>query len=235
MERRLRFHSGMLARGSGGRLLLTAWLAAFGCATGTGGAGGEAPLRCGPGTTEQDGYCVAWDPRGDDAPQDEATGGAASEQPEPAAGEQPAALDACGRCNTDDDCAERCAGTHCERVDGQRLCIGAASLGDAPAAAPGDDACADPCDLWAQCGCGVGQGCAVDGAGALRCAETGTARQGEPCAAERCAAGSTCLADDTCAAYCDDDHPCAAGFACILELQDWQGNLLATVCYGHAG
>jgi len=210
-------------------------LAGAGCAEGSGDAGGAGPLRCGPGTAEQDGFCVGVDD-GAGATEDRApapqAGQSQDEDPAAPADDPPAEADACGTCNTDGECADRCPGTHCVRIDGERRCVADEAPQDPVDPGGQDDVCADPCDLWAQCGCPAGQGCAVDGAGALGCVEAGTARQGESCAAEPCSPGHYCLADDTCAAYCDDDHPCPGDSACIVELQDWDGFPLATLCWG---
>jgi hypothetical protein len=235
----------MFARGAWSPGVLAVWLAGGGCAAGGDDPSGGGPLRCGPGTVEQDGFCVGaddgaggTDDRDEQAPNAPA-GGEGEADPPAGEGERPAEADSCGACNTDGECAERCPGTHCARVDGDRRCVAeeepVADLPQDPDPGGQDPACGDPCGLWAQCGCPVGQGCAVDGAGSLECVETGTARQGESCADTPCDAGYFCLADDSCAAYCDDDHPCPEGSACIVELQDWEGWPLATLCWGQSG
>lgn len=63
--------------------------------------------------------------------------------------------------------------------------------------------CASPCDLVAQCGCGIAETCDLDERGTSACVLAGNERPGRPCLSTReCARGLVC-ANQVCRAPCE--------------------------------
>jgi hypothetical protein len=91
---------------------------------------------------------------------------------------------------------------------------------------------ASPCKLTApQCGCAVGQECAISNY-ELTCQAAGTVGLGEGCIGmEQCAPGLLCVGNATaglCDQFCAVDADCAAtGGICALSLSDGMGGFIA--------
>jgi len=82
-----------------------------------------------------------------------------------------------------------------------------------------------PCGLKPNCGCPVGQKCTLDDAGGRTCLTAGSGTTGSTCMAdEECAAGYICLATNpsgttaACYAYCDTDADCPGDGAICFQL-----------------
>ncbi|HLU65757.1 MAG TPA: hypothetical protein VKZ63_05750 [Kofleriaceae bacterium] len=100
-----------------------------------------------------------------------------------------------------------------------------AGVGQGGPDAGAEDTCpADPCDLYSQCGCEVGQACDLDrsalATGGTECRDVIVGGQSlANCTAdEHCAAGYGCFGSPgQCRKYCDGENDCGFGH-CIVDI-----------------